>query len=315
MRIAVLRAYGQDCAVKGLFKRWSDEALLYIILVLAAVLLGYCVSASASAFKSFDFPGATETVLNDINNKNTAVGYYLDQSGIAHGFVATQSGELASFDLPESVATYAYGINDFDQIVGWYEDRLGTQHGYVYHSGTFMTIDPPNSMLTNAWDIANSHVVVGTFLDQGFGIYRGFLLQRGIYSTYDAPGATHTEIHGIDTSFNLVGAYFDSNGIEHGFLSGGNFVDITHKGSTVTIAERIAPVGNDTNVLGSYADSDSGPFTSYRIKNLFGNKIKFIAFAYPGAADTRIRGINDAHWIVGRYTDSAGKVHGFVFMP
>lgn len=289
MRIAVLRAYGQDCAVKGLFKRWSDEALLYIILVLAAVLLGYCVSASASAFKSFDFPGAT--------------------------FVATQSGELTSFDLPESVATYAYGINDFDQIVGWYEDRLGTQHGYVYHSGTFMTIDPPNSMLTNAWDIANSHVVVGTFLDQGFGIYRGFLLQRGIYSTYDAPGATHTEIHGIDTSFNLVGAYFDSNGIEHGFLSGGNFVDITHKGSTVTIAERIAPVGNDTNVLGSYADSDSGPFTSYRIKNLFGNKIKFIAFAYPGAADTRIRGINDAHWIVGRYTDSAGKVHGFVFMP
>ena len=49
------------------------------------------------------------TVLNGINKENTAVGYYLDQSGIAHGFVVTQGGHLTSIDFPDSTATYAYG--------------------------------------------------------------------------------------------------------------------------------------------------------------------------------------------------------------
>jgi len=191
-------------------------------LILAAVLLACSVCASASAFKSFDFPGATETVLNDINNKNTAVGYYLDQLGIAHGFVATESGHLTSVDFPDSTATYAYGINDSDQIVGWYVDSLGTEHGYVCHSGQFTTIDPPNSTDTRAWDISNGNpVIVGTYFDPAYGQYRGFSYQSGGYGGYDPPGATHTEIClGAQHVENFVGIH--ETGVlfiegEHGF--------------------------------------------------------------------------------------------------
>jgi len=57
-----------------------------LCLTLAITLTLSAEPATASRFKSFDFPGAVETDVNDINNKNTAVGYCLNQSGIAHGF-------------------------------------------------------------------------------------------------------------------------------------------------------------------------------------------------------------------------------------
>ena len=36
---------------------------------------------------SYDYPGAVETPLNEINNHKMVPGYYADQSGIQHGFI------------------------------------------------------------------------------------------------------------------------------------------------------------------------------------------------------------------------------------
>ena len=41
-----------------------------------------------NTFVSFDYPGATETSLNGINNLKLISGYYADASGVRHGFIA-----------------------------------------------------------------------------------------------------------------------------------------------------------------------------------------------------------------------------------
>ncbi|HTU42127.1 MAG TPA: hypothetical protein VMF10_10470, partial [Candidatus Aquilonibacter sp.] len=44
---------------------------------------------SGGVFTTVMFPASTETTVNGLNNAGTLVGYYLDASGVAHGFIAT----------------------------------------------------------------------------------------------------------------------------------------------------------------------------------------------------------------------------------
>jgi len=293
-------------------KRTSLIALsLFITLLLSGA------QSAASSFKTVDFPGAVETQLYQIDTNaidgNLAVGYYLDQLGVAHGFLWTQSGTKTSFDFPGAAATYAYGINAKGNIAGWYVDSNGVNHGYVYDSGKFITIDPPNSSSTQAWDINYANMIVGTYFDSITGQYRGFTFFRGVYSPYDVQGAAHTELHGLSHGGASVGMYIKSNGVEHGFVLGGKFIELTHPGSTVTSADRIAR-DDSGNVVGSYADNDSSPLSGFGIKDANSSK-KFITVTYPGATNTWVHGLNSARWLVGGYSDSAGNIHGFAYIP
>jgi len=51
-------------------------------------------------FLLYDFPGATFTSLNGINNRNTITGRYTDASGIDHGIIAQVVKGDASLVLP-----------------------------------------------------------------------------------------------------------------------------------------------------------------------------------------------------------------------
>ncbi len=53
-----------------------------------------------------------------------------------------------------------------------------------------------------------------------------------------------------------------------------------------------------------------GPFSGYQKKGTTYGKVNF-----PGATETRCRGLNNAGAIVGRYTDTAGVVHGMMVTP
>ncbi|HEY8671477.1 MAG TPA: hypothetical protein VIL63_11595 [Terriglobales bacterium] len=48
-----------------------------------------------NTFVSFDYPGATETSLNGINNQGIISGRYTDSSAIRHGIVARARRTMA----------------------------------------------------------------------------------------------------------------------------------------------------------------------------------------------------------------------------
>ncbi len=73
---------------------------------------GYC-------FQAIDFPGAIEIDVAQSNDAGYAVGWYLDQNRVNHGFLYHQ-GHFTSYDFPGSQNTTLLGINARNQAVGKY---------------------------------------------------------------------------------------------------------------------------------------------------------------------------------------------------
>lgn len=281
-----------------------------LCLTLSLTVSAPTVHAQAPGLTTLDFPNATETECNDINNVGVIVGHYVDSSGNNHGF-ARINGAMQTVDVPSAAATYLYGVNDNGTAVGWYVDASNITHGFaITRSGTVTTIDPPGTTLTNAWSINSKGVIVGAYTNSA-GTYNGFILSGGKYTTYTAPnGALLTEMTGINDAGDIVGIFDDSTGEEHGFsLVKGKFTQIDYPGSgiVVTATDRVNNLGE---IVGLYGTNVNGPFTGYDAKNGTFNSISF-----PGAFETRTRGLNDKAVVVGRYTDSEGNIHGYYGVP
>ncbi len=171
------------------------------------------------AFTIFDFPGATATFLQDLNDSGTIVGTYTDTSGIFHGF-RLNAGNFTTIDFPGAVATVAGGINNLGQIVGNYDDVSGITHGFLLSAGNFTTIDfPGTSDLTTASGISANGEIVGFFFDNN-GVLHGFSLIAGNFSTVDFPGAFLTEAFRVNEAGQIVGIYNLAG--QHGYLATAN---------------------------------------------------------------------------------------------
>ena len=75
---------------------------------------------------SFSVPAAVVTLAYDINNsKQLVVGYYIDASGIFHGYYRDKNGALHfPIDPSGSVETILFGLNEKNWVVGRYADSL-----------------------------------------------------------------------------------------------------------------------------------------------------------------------------------------------
>ena len=257
-------------------------------------------------FTTVDVPGAMETDCNGINRAGVVVGFYLDTSGLAHGFEFV-NGSFKFMDVPKSQGTYPYGINDHGQAVGWYADRNFVTHGFLFTGGKLSTLDPPNSLLTNAWSLNNAGEVVGTYEDAN-DIHHGFTYLNGVFTSYDAPGGILTALTGINTTGAMVGYYDNSNGVLQGFaLANQKFTSLNDPSGVDTVATRLNDGGE---VVGYFGGTGTGPFSAFTLSGGIYNTVEL-----SGASDTRIRGVNNAGTIVGRYTDFDGVVHGFIGTP
>jgi hypothetical protein len=281
------------------------------------VSLSLTVSLARAQLVEVNAPNATETDCNDINNAGTVVGTTIDTSGVSHGFILI-NGEFSRIDFPAATATLAYGINDPNAketggggtVVGWYTDSSGVTHGYELVGKTFTTVDFPGATMTNNWSVTNTGEIVGTYTDSS-GVFHGFTDVGGTFTTVDYPGSVLTEVTGINSLGSIVGIWDDTNDDEHGFqLIEGKFVKINYPDlppGGITSADRINHSGE---VVGLYGDSSAGPFSGYtRINGTFSTVM------FPGSTETRVRGVNDAGVIVGRFTDTSGVIHGFMGTP
>ena len=274
------------------------------------VLLALSALPAQAALRSIDGPNAFETDCNDINSANIIVGFYIDNNGVSHGLVVAGS-TMKTVDVPGATATLLYGINDKNQAVGWYTDSSGITHGLMITSSLKVTtIDPPGAASTNAWGINNAGEIVGAYTDSG-GVFHGFKLVNGTYTTFDAPnGSILTEFTGINNNGVMVGIFDDSTGVEHGFgLKGTHFVQLDDPlaNGVVTATDRVS---DSLEYVGLWGTNTAGPFSGYHAKNNVYTTIMF-----PGSFETRTRGLNNFGTVVGRYSDSSGKVHGYVGQP
>ena len=156
------------------------------------------------------------TVFNQalgINNSDETVGYYTLIPGGAPGDVSysQKSGVFTPVTgLPTNFNNQAVGINNAatPEIVGFYQPDAGltTSFGYLDDGGTITTIDPFDSVFTQALGINDLGEIVGFYTDAA-GNQHGYIDNDGVFTSFDPPGSASTTINGLNDKGDIVGFY------------------------------------------------------------------------------------------------------------
>jgi hypothetical protein len=180
--------------------------------------------------------------------------------------------------------------------------RSASAQGLPY---TFVKLQVPGSVYTDATGVNNSGRVVGTYYGAD-GIRHGYVYDGTTYTTVDYPGALHTFLFGIDAAGRTVGSYSvaSGNGPWHSMIvDSGNFTSFDFP-SRESDARAINAGGR---IIGIYNSGPGTADTGYmKVGNIFTN------VSVPAAQHTYAFGINDAGKVSGSYVGADGLLHGFL---
>ncbi len=282
------------------FQQMKGLATLAFMLALAAAPL-----AALDNLRTIDYPGATNTQVNGINDAGDTVGFYVDAAQKTHGFLLKQ-GKFTSLDFTGATATQARAINNAGDIAGYYTYDDGLQHSFLYSAGTFTKIDVPGANYTGAFGLNDSGEVVGHTQFPGESM-RGFLWKQGQYSifTYPEPN-TMACAFGNNANSDIVGHWRDTAGTIRGYLlRKGRFVSFEFPGAKGTMID-VGGVSLSGDVVGPYTGADGVNY------GFLYSRGTFTTIAIPGALATQARAINNKNDIAGFFKDSNNVFHGFV---
>jgi hypothetical protein len=263
-----------------------------------AVALGLA-KVKAYQFRTVDYPGASTSQAFD-NNNGTAVGSFtFSNVGYIAFYFHDNSYHLVN--VPLSLSSYFLGSNASGQMVGAFEDQASVFHGLLYDGTSFVAIDPPGSVFTEASDISDSGVIVGEYYDGT--VHHGFSDNSGTFTIIDFPGAADTLAGGINSNGDIVGNYADLTGT-HGFLlTGGVYHSIDFPLANLTAAQGINDAGD---IAGWFLDASDVAHGFTFARGAF-NQIDV-----AGAAGTFVRRIKNNGNVVGSYYDNLSITHGII---
>jgi hypothetical protein len=304
---------------------------------IAILLLTLSVIASAQSFSyaAINVPGAIATEARGINNNGEIVGFYKTvactdydikvPSCPVKGFKYV-NGSYVKLMVPNSVSTAILGVNDLGDLVGFYKKSDGSQHGFIwYHTNVVKTIDHPSTTLvTVPFGINKAGTVVGGLwtIKPSFGTFAssGWVWVNGTFSnmnpfTSGAAGPCCWSVNGIANSGVIVGQVFQADFFNAWFKQG------TDQDFFMQFASGLN--GGDTFAMGVNSGADIVGYGSegWFAKSTESNegtsdatetKPSFITVKYPNSQFTIPFGVNNLRGVVGTYTDSSGKQHGFM---
>jgi len=268
------------------------------------------------------------------------------------GTAAAQSFNFISINVPCNACpggiarrTAVGGINPGGDIVGVYTDAVGMQHGFLMRGEQFTTIDVPGALAgvagtlpTVARGIGPSGDIVGQYTapvssaPPGSPAYcpaagstaciKGFLYSHGKFSTVLFPGHPGAipgnirpdgSMYGCYHDFDVMGSMFSAAWTRFGDTSlaagGGELADPSqsfpcsmHGGAT--------PDGG--TIVGFYGDLSNACKTNHGY--ILQNRV-LQTYDVPGSISTTIWDITPGREMVGTYTDSSGRQHGFLQLP
>jgi len=338
----------------------QKSAHFFVVPVTLAVLIGFVLSAAAAqaqgTFVSFDAPGAAQgTFPMAINRSGLIVGYFVDGSGVHHGFMRATDGTFTIVDVPGSTGTYVTTVNSKGLAAGYSYSPDDT--GFLrYRDGSFATLLVEPTKWVEPVAMNDIGQIAG---NAGLPIPRGFVWSHGRTIIWEMIIAgSWAGVYGMNSSGVIVGAYNDrlKQTTVHGFVrdSTGNIssFDATDsstqtRGTAINAGGQIAGWYLDATeeALPFLRDAD-GTITLFSLGGaqgeatsindagvVVGNTINNIAPPYENAFErdaagnvtllalpfsnlaSTAVGINFSGRVVGTYYDSAYVAHGWLMTP
>ncbi len=99
----------------------------------------------------------TRTSPRSLNHFGTLAGFFVDPSGLEHGFIL-KHGSVQVIDADSSGTTALEGINKKELVTGQVTDSSGNPHSFIYNNanGQFTSIEiDDGSVLQQAWGISD----------------------------------------------------------------------------------------------------------------------------------------------------------------
>ena len=157
-----------------------------------------------------------------VNDSGTAVGFYNDSKGNAHGYaynVETRRFKMITVQGATSVTATA--INNLGAAAGFYTNAQGATVSFLqFHHGRTITLAVPGASATQAFGLNDNGEVAGAYTT-GTGdaaVTHGFTWMNGTFTTVNYPMASSTTINGVNDEGDIVGFYTDAKGNTDGFL-------------------------------------------------------------------------------------------------
>jgi hypothetical protein len=286
---------------------WRNQCRAIFLMLLLCFTTGLVHAQATYTYFTFDYPGATATYANGINNEGDIVGNYVDSSNVIHGFSYFR-GNFTAINVPNATFTDARGINNKGVIVGDFGASSTTTEGFLLRNKSYTKFSVSGATFTDLTGINDFDIAVGTYVNSS-GASNGLRLSpNGQYDTLDYPGSTSTAANAINDAGAVTGQ--TSPPFISAFLySGGHWTDFYYPGAQTSTGDGI---NNSTQIVGIWSPRNPSLPQEGFLRNSDGT---FQDISYPGSSGSAAMGINDGGDIVGYYTDSAGLTHGFVAMP
>lgn len=240
--------------------------------------------------------GARASTAFGINSRGEAVGTFVDQNGVQHGFV-WKNGEFRSIDVPGARATAARGISPDGDIVGNYSlpvdpPGLGSRGFLLTKHGEFVDVHFPGHTWVIPQRILPDGSILGCYHDHDqMESMRGVVIGKDGASEIDAFGSMN---NGATPDRQLmVGFWFNMmDNQQQGYtIENGVFSSFMVPGSTATNAWDVNPEGS---IVGVYS-------VGAAVRGFVKTGETYLTIQYPGSTGTRVFGVNPRGDLVGNY--------------
>ena len=322
-----------------------NRLLLAIALALPSTSL-----AQTFTYAPIDVPGAAATEARGINDNGEIVGFYKTTACFDYDIKVPNcptkgfkfvNGSYIKLMVPGSVTTAIMGVNDYGDLVGFYSKIVNgcsnpVFHGFIwYHQNVVKTIDYPGSDACNTYPSNVSSTTVP------FGINKAGTVVGGLWGltpTGVFPNTGWVWVNGTFSNMNPTApnaaapCCWSVNGISNnGILTGqvfqADFWQAWLKEATdQDFYMNIPPGNNGADTFGTGVNSATDVVGYTGIAGWFAKHIElnegtndvtevrpgFIPVMYPNSQFTVPFGLNNLRGVVGMYSDSTRKQHGFL---
>ena len=280
----------------------------YLFLACLTVSLASFAQTPSFKFAAINFPGASETSANGINNSGVIVGSYILASR-THGFKLA-SGHFSTIDINGAVSTVLNAIDGNGDIVGTFQTADLKSHGFLIHKGVITRLDFPKAVNgTVANGVNNQLTVVGT-VDDTFG----FIWSAGKFRSFNAHSDINgaTQLNGISNSGWIVGAVFFSDFLRPFIFRGSDFDFLKPAASGDFVPHGVNGRGDLVGCSGGDSFLIFNPEAGESSTDKPDGFPPMHTFVFPGATNTCAASINFSRAIVGSYQDAQFHSHGFL---